>query len=259
MPDIKDPFDHKQEAKKQVSSYFPEIPVKQELLIGEDVRLGQRDILPTQIVDRLLGTGAVVLHALNDPTVHSGNISDTQHGARGTINHAHHAADIDYHPAGAIAATDVQAALTELDTEKSATGHNHDHATLTNLNSADYTHLTATNATDLTDGGNTTLHTHDIYMPKAGGTFTGDITMTGGENIILGTSTGTMIGTATNQLLGFYGKTPVDQPATVSDAATQVLTGTDTVDITKLTNDLTSCKNAINAIIDRLQELGLIA
>jgi hypothetical protein len=35
-----------------------------------------------------------------------------------------------------------------------------DHAALTDLNSANYTHLTAVNATDLTDGGETTLHRH---------------------------------------------------------------------------------------------------
>lgn len=88
---------------------------------------------------------------------------------------------------------------------------------------------------------------------------TGDITMTGGENIILSATTGSKIGTATTQLLGFYNATPVDQPATVADAATQSLVGTDTVDKTKLETDLTSCKNTINAVIDRLQELGLIA
>ena len=59
-------------------------------------------------------------------------------------------------------------------------------------------------------------------------------------------------------LLGFYGVTAVDRPATVSDAATQTLTGVDTIDVTKTQNDLTSCKTAINLIIDRLQELGLI-
>jgi len=35
-----------------------------------------------------------------------------------------------------------------------------DHAALGNLNSATYSHLTATQATDLTDGGETTLHSH---------------------------------------------------------------------------------------------------
>ena len=152
MADIKDPFDHKQEAKKQASTYFPEIPVKQELLIGEDVRLGQRDILPTQIVDRLLGTGAVVLHALNDASVHSGSISDVQHGARGTINHAHHAADIDYHPAGtSLVATDVQAAITELDTNKSPTTHVHAESTIT------FTDITTKDASTSAHG----------YAPKA--------------------------------------------------------------------------------------------
>ena len=38
-----------------------------------------------------------------------------------------------------------------------------------------------------------------------------------GRNIQLGRSTGTQIGTDTDQKLGFYGVDPVDQPATVSD------------------------------------------
>src|SRR3990167_6557221 len=59
-------------------------------------------------------------------------------------------------------------------------------------------------------------------------------------------------------LLGFYGVTAVDRPATVSDAVTQTLTGADTIDVTKTQTALTSCKTAINLIIDRLQELGLI-
>lgn len=86
-----------------------------------------------------------------------------------------------------------------------------------------------------------------------------DIKLAGGENIILDTTTGTQIGTATTQLLGFYGATPVDRPATVADATTQDLTGTDTVDKTKLQSDLTGIVAAINAVIDRIQELGLMA
>jgi len=53
---------------------------------------------------------------------------------------------------------------------------------------------------------------------------------------------GINLGTATSELLGFYGVTPVDQPATVADAS-----------------DLATCITSINAVIDRLQELGLIA
>ncbi len=86
-----------------------------------------------------------------------------------------------------------------------------------------------------------------------------DVNIADAKNIILDTITGTKIGTAITQLLGFYNATPVDQPDTVADAATQDLTGADSVDQTKLEADLTSCKNAINLIVDRLQELGLIA
>lgn len=61
-----------------------------------------------------------------------------------------------------------------------------------------------------------------------------------------GTLRGLQIGGASTSLLGFYGATPVDQPATVSDPS-----GGITVD--------TEARAAIAAVIDRLQELGLIA
>jgi len=61
-----------------------------------------------------------------------------------------------------------------------------------------------------------------------------------------GTLRGVKIGSATTSLLSFYGVTPVDQPATVTDP-----TGGGTQDA--------EARTAINAIIDRLQELGLIA
>lgn len=57
---------------------------------------------------------------------------------------------------------------------------------------------------------------------------------------------GFKIGLATTDLLSFYGVTPVDQPATVADPS-----GGATVD--------SQSRTAIIAIIDRLQELGLIA
>lgn len=61
-----------------------------------------------------------------------------------------------------------------------------------------------------------------------------------------GTLRGLKIGDAATALLGFYGATPVDRPDTVADPS-----GGGTVD--------TEARTAINAIIDRLQELGLIA
>lgn len=57
-----------------------------------------------------------------------------------------------------------------------------------------------------------------------------------------GNPEGTILGQSSSDLVGFYGKTPVDQPATVTDGT-----------------DATTTQAAVNAIIDRLQELGLIA
>ena len=60
-----------------------------------------------------------------------------------------------------------------------------------------------------------------------------------------GTLRGLRIGSASTSLVGFFGVTPVDQPATVADP-----TGGGTIDA--------EARTAINALIDRLQELGLI-
>lgn len=61
-----------------------------------------------------------------------------------------------------------------------------------------------------------------------------------------GTKRGLQIGGASTDELGFFGAAPVDQPATVSDPS-----GGSTVDA--------EARTAIEAVIDRLQELGLIA
>lgn len=67
-----------------------------------------------------------------------------------------------------------------------------------------------------------------------------------GTVISSGGTIGMKIGSATTEKLGFYGETPVDQPATVSAPA-----GGATVD--------SQARTAITSIIARLQELGLIA
>ena len=61
-----------------------------------------------------------------------------------------------------------------------------------------------------------------------------------------GTKRGLQICSAATDELGFFGATPVDQPATVADPS-----GGSTVD--------TEARAAIASLIDRLQELGLIA
>lgn len=73
-----------------------------------------------------------------------------------------------------------------------------------------------------------------------------DVQVFDGRDFIFANGTGTKFGTEVGQKLAFYGVTPVDQPTTISDPA-----GGGTVD--------TQARTAINTIIDRLQELGLIA
>lgn len=57
-----------------------------------------------------------------------------------------------------------------------------------------------------------------------------------------GNDAGTVLGQSASSLVGFYGTTPVNQPATVADAT-----------------DAATAITTVNAVIDRLQELGLIA
>lgn len=58
-----------------------------------------------------------------------------------------------------------------------------------------------------------------------------------------GNDEGTVLGQSSTDKLGFYGlATPIVQPATVTDGT-----------------DATTTQAAVNAIIDRLQALGLIA
>lgn len=45
-----------------------------------------------------------------------------------------------------------------------------------------------------------------------------------GRNIQVGRTTGTKIGTASDQKLGFFGKTPIVRPAAPTDAATIITT-----------------------------------
>jgi hypothetical protein len=109
--------------------------------------------------------------------------------------------------------------------------------------------VTYTNASSLyvdgapTNGTNVTITNSYSFFVNAGTSyFGGNLQLAGGSNVVLSASTGTQIGTATTQLLGFYGKTPVDQPDAVADA-------TDGTDVIARLNDL----------LARVRELGLIA
>jgi len=77
-------------------------------------------------------------------------------------------------------------------------------------------------------------------------TFEKNIQILDARNFQFGRSTGTKFGTATDQLIGFYNTTPVNQPAGVADAS-----GGSTVD--------GEARAAINSALAALRELGLIA
>ena len=68
------------------------------------------------------------------------------------------------------------------------------------------------------------------------------VTIADAANFILATTTGTKIGTATSQKLGFFNATPVVQPTAVADATTAV----DVI-------------TRFNELLTRMRNLGLIA
>ena len=98
---------------------------------------------------------------------------------------------------------------------------------------------TSQKATLFTSGNFAIGNTSDAgYILDASGTVRigGNLTISDSINIILGTTTGTKIGTATSQKIGFWNATPIVQPTTAVAASTLVsnlgtpLTDTDTFD-----------------------------
>ena len=95
---------------------------------------------------------------------------------------------------------------------------------------------------------------NQYYPNTSSGGFTGNITINGNitisglvslpdaSNVQLGTGTGTKIGTATTQKIGFYNATPAVQPTAVADAT-----------------DAASVITQLNLLLGRMRTLGLIA
>jgi len=99
-----------------------------------------------------------------------------------------------------------------------------------------------------TAGTDYPLNTSGSVQFTGGTTITGGISISGGNltitnsDIALATTTGTKIGTATNQKLGFFNSTPVVQATHVTDPT-----------------DLATSITAIKAVISRLETFGLFA
>jgi len=85
----------------------------------------------------------------------------------------------------------------------------------------------------------------------------GDTTMADAKNIIVGSSTGTKIGTATTQKLGLYNTAPTAQQAHINDAPAGGIGAAEGGWDTAAHRDAAIA--TINAILVRLETLGIVA
>ena len=95
-------------------------------------------------------------------------------------------------------------------------------------------------------------------------TFNENVTIADGKNIVLNTTTGTKIGTATTQKLGFFNATPVAQQATIADAAVAqaAASGGDApteAEFNGLRTDVSNLVTKFNTLLSQLEALGLNA
>ena len=70
---------------------------------------------------------------------------------------------------------------------------------------------------------------------------------------------GCQMGQSTTDLCGFFGNTPVDQPAQVTAVATTASTSTTNAFGYTTSTQADAIVTAVNAIITNLEELGLMA
>jgi hypothetical protein len=129
----------------------------------------------------------------------------------------------------------------------------------------------ATDELVIADGG-VTKKISVSNLVSAALNLSGNKTVFDGVNLVLGTTTGTKLGTAVTQKLGFWNVTPVVQPAAAAQAAAAAQTQTAVTDstggavsttlaaitapaadaTTSLTADMTAVKNALASIAAQL-------
>lgn len=125
--------------------------------------------------------------------------------------------------------------------------------------------LTSATGITITTGGLTvTAGTTSTQAVSIGG----DVTVADAKNLILNTTTGTKIGTAVGQKLGFWNATPIVQPASASQAAlTDSTTGTASTTLADVTatptqtlinNNFASIAALLDAIRTALVNAGLM-
>ena len=87
-----------------------------------------------------------------------------------------------------------------------------------------------------------------------------DLDISGDHDLIIGTSTGTKIGTATTQKIGFFNATPVVQQSGVNETTGFTAgSGTAVNDVSTFTGNVGSTAYRINDIVKALKQLGLLA
>lgn len=84
-----------------------------------------------------------------------------------------------------------------------------------------------------------------------------DLQLFNGRNIIVGTETGTKIGTEATQKLSLYGVTPVVQGSAITTPSLATVSGSG--DDTNINNNFTAVKNKIDSIRTALTDLGITA
>lgn len=99
----------------------------------------------------------------------------------------------------------------------------------------------------------------DTLAVLGANTFTGAQTLSD-VNIVLGTTTGTKVGTATTQKLAFYNSTPIVQPSSVGTTTGFTAgSGTTVRDDSSFTGNTGTKAYTIGDIVKHLKELGLLA
>lgn len=89
--------------------------------------------------------------------------------------------------------------------------------------------------------------------------FNKDISLKEGARIIPVGVGGLRIGNSSSSHIGFFGETPVDQPAAIEDPAMADISGSDMVSDSAIQSNFTILEGKIEDILARLRELGLIA
>lgn len=110
-------------------------------------------------------------------------------------------------------------------------------------------------ANQSSDDKKMTLTQLATFMAGATGVGAQDITLADGVDIIVNATTGTTIGTASGQKIGFYGATPVNKGDALTSADATAIDAT--YNATEQTT-MSNIRVRLNEVESRLQDLGLI-